>query len=288
MGTLSRSWDLLKQSLSVLMSDKELMWLPVLSGIFCLLAMVTICGTGFLYVLPAGPIPHDAVQQKELARQMAPFMFVFYVVSYSVTTYFNVALVSIAANRLAGGHARLNDGLQLAWQRKWVILQWALLAATVGMLLQMLDERRLGFIGRMITWATGVVWTIASFFVIPIIAAEGLGPIDALGKSAQLFRKTWGERAVAAFSFGAIFLLLALPGMALPIMGPMYLGKGGAPAGLALALIYFLILAILSSAARGVFLAAVYRYATTQQVSGGFQLEDLAGGWRPKTGFSSY
>lgn len=288
MGSLSRSWDLLRQSLAVLMSDKELMWLPVISGIFCLLAMVTICGSGLLFVLPPGPIPHAAPQQKELARQMAPFMFVFYVVAYSVTTYFNVALVSIASDRLAGGHAALNDGLQLAWRRKWSILQWALLAATVGMLLQMLDERRLGFVGRIITWFTGVVWAIASFFVVPIIAAEGIGPVDALGKSAQLFRKTWGERAVAAFSFGAIFLLLALPGMALPILGPMYLGKSGALPGLVLALIYFLVLAIVSSAARGVFLAALYRYATTQQVSGGFQLEDLAGGWRPKSEFSSY
>lgn len=288
MGTISRSWDLLKQSLAVLMSDKELMWLPVISGVFCLLAAITICGTGFLLVVPTGPIPRTPVEQKVLAQHMAPFMFLFYVVTYSVATYFNVALVSIASDRLAGGHARLNDGLQIAWQRKWAILQWALLAATVGMLLQMLDERRLGFLGRMITWFTGVVWAIASFFVVPIIAAEGLGPVEALTKSAHLFRKTWGERAVAAFSFGAIFLLLALPGMALPVMGPMYFGKGGALTGLALALIYFLVLAILSSAARGIFLAAVYRYATTQQVSGGFQLEDLAGGWRPKGGFSSY
>jgi len=54
---------------------------------------------------------------------MAPFIFLLYVVTYSLTTYFNVALVGIASNRLAGGHATLDDGLQIAWKRKWSIIQ---------------------------------------------------------------------------------------------------------------------------------------------------------------------
>jgi hypothetical protein len=44
MDTLSRSWDLLGQSLAVLKSDKELMWLPVLSAMFCLAATAIILG----------------------------------------------------------------------------------------------------------------------------------------------------------------------------------------------------------------------------------------------------
>src|SRR5450759_543758 len=115
MDTLSRSWDLLGQSFAVLKSDKELMWLPVLSAMFCLAATAIILGIGLIVVMPPGPFPHDAAQQKLLGKAMAPFIFLFYFVIYSLGIYFNVALVSIASNRLVGGHATLNDGLQTAW-----------------------------------------------------------------------------------------------------------------------------------------------------------------------------
>jgi uncharacterized protein DUF6159 len=278
--TLSRSWDLLGQSFAVLKSDRELMWLPVLSAVFCLAATVTICSIGLLMVMPPGPLPHDVAQQKLLGQAMAPYIFLFYLVTYALATYFNVALVSIASNRLGGGQATLNDGLQTAWKRKWSILQWALLAATVGMLLQML-ERRLGLLGRIASRITGVVWTLASFFVVPLLAAEDMGPVEALYKSAHIFRKTWGEEVVGGFSFGLVFFLLALPGLLLPLMGAR-LGPTGMFTGLAVAAIYWLLLAVVNSAARGIFVAALYRYATQQEVSYGYHLDDLSSAWQPK------
>ena len=157
MGTLARSWDLLSQSFALLKSEKELMWLPVISAIFSIFATVIICGCGVLFVLPAGPMPQDPASQRMLEQHLAPFIFLFYVATYSVTVYFNVALVSIAADRLAGGHATLSDGLQLAWDRKWSILQWALLAATLGTILQMI-ERRSSFLGRILVRGTAMIF----------------------------------------------------------------------------------------------------------------------------------
>jgi hypothetical protein len=282
MGTLSRSWDLLGQSFAVLKSDKELMWLPVISAIFCLLATVTIFGIGLIWVLPPGvSIPNDPVAQKELSRQMAPFLFLFYIVTYSVSTYFNVALVGIASNRLAGGTATLNDGLQIAWERKWSIFQWALLSATVGMVIQALEQKA-GFVGRMVIRLIGVAWVLASFFVVPLLAAENMGPVEALSKSGRIFRKTWGEQVTGGFSFGLVFFLLALPGALLPIMGAR-MGQMQLFAGLALAVIYWLLLGVINSAARGIFVAALYRYATTEKISAGFNRSDLTGAWEPKT-----
>ncbi len=280
MGTISRSWDLLGQSFTVLKSDKQLIWLPVVSAIFCLVATVIICSVGLLVLVPLGAIPHDAAQRKLLGQEMLPFVFLLYLTTYSIVIFFNVALVSIASNRLAGGHATLNDGLQVAWNRKWRIFEWALLAATVGMLLKML-QRRLGLLGRIITGVIGFVWTLASFFVVPLLAAEDMGPVEALDKSSQLFRETWGEEVVGGFSFGLIFFLLGLPGLLLPVLGARF-GQAGFVAGIAVVVIYWLLLGVVSSAAQGVFVAALYRYATTQQVPPGFQLQDLSAAWRPK------
>jgi Family of unknown function (DUF6159) len=280
MGTFSRSWDLLGQSFSVLKSDKALMWLPVISALFCLAATAIIFSTALLVLGPLRAIPHDAAQQKLLYQHMTPFVFFFYLATYSIAIFFNVALVSIASNRLAGGHATLDDGLQVAWKRKWRILQWALIAATVGILLRML-ERRLSFLGRIITNVIGFVWTLASFFVVPLLAAEDIGPGEALYRSAEIFREAWGEEVVGGFSFGFIFFLLALPGLLLPLLGARF-GQTGMLVGLAVAVIYWLMLGVVSSAAQGIFVAALYRYATTQQISGGFRLDDLSGAWQPK------
>ncbi|MGA3053049.1 MAG: DUF6159 family protein [Candidatus Korobacteraceae bacterium] len=282
METLSRSWHLLGQSFAVLKSDKELMWLPVLSAMFCLAATAIILGIGLLVMMPPGPFPHDAAQQKLLGKAMAPFIFLFYFVTYSLGIYFNVALVSIASNRLAGGDATLNDGLQIAWKRKWSILQWALLAATVGMLLQTL-ERRLSVLGRVLTRITGFVWALASFFVVPLLAAEDIGPVEALYKSTQMFRRTWGEEVAGSFSFGLVFLLLMLPGLLLPVLGAR-LGQTEMLAGAAVMVIYWLLLGVANSAAQGIFVAALYRYATKQEVSAGYDRDDLSGAWQPKVG----
>ncbi len=279
MGTLARSWDLLSQSFALLKSEKELMWLPVISAIFSIFATVIICGCGVLFVLPAGPMPQDPASQRMLEQHLAPFIFLFYVATYSVTVYFNVALVSIAADRLAGGHATLSDGLQLAWDRKWSILQWALLAATLGTILQMI-ERRSSFLGRILVRGTAMIFSLASFFVAPVLAAQNMGPMQALFHSSQIFKKRWGEEVAGGFSFSLISMLLALLGALPPAMGVHRFGQTGLMVGFAISVIYWLVLAVVISAARGVFVAVLYRYATEGRLPPGFSASELSGQWQ--------
>lgn len=284
MGTIARSWDLLKQSFAILKSDKELMWLPVLSSIFCLMATITIFGTGFLLLVPTWPMPQDPASQKLLQQQMMPVVFVFYVVTYTLTIYFNVALVSIASDRLNGGHATLNDGLQLAWERKWSILQWALVSATFGILMQML-ERKLGSLGRMFLRGVGLIWALATFFIAPVLAAQDIGPMQAVYKSAHIFKETWGEEVSGGFSFGLITFLFALIGLLPPAMGVHRFGQTGLLVGLAISVPYWLVLMVVMSAARGIFVAALYRYATDKKIPPGFSRADFAEAWEPKIRF---
>src|SRR5260370_17061085 len=105
-------------------------------------------------------------------------MFGLYVVNYCVIVFFNVGVVGGANSRLMGGSWTFRDGLELAWARKGTILQWALVAATVGVILRTLEER-LGLLGRLIMRIIGVVWTLACYFVVPVLAFEDLPPIAA-------------------------------------------------------------------------------------------------------------
>jgi hypothetical protein len=277
-----RTWDLMGQSLDVLRSDKELLWLPICSGIACIAITVMMFSGGALLFLPqlrtmgaAGPHQHP-----QLTQGMWAFTLLFYVVNYFVVIFFNVALVSIASDRLAGGHATMNDGLQVAWQRKSKILQWALLAATVGVLLRSLEDR-MGWLGRIVISFIGATWTLATFFVVPLLAAEDMGPGEALSRSAGLFRETWGEELVGGFSFGLIFTLLGLPAVLLPIYGAT-LGRSQMILGTILAVVYWLVLAVTNSAVQGIFVAALYRYATTKEVPPGFNSGDLMEAWQPR------
>jgi Family of unknown function (DUF6159) len=282
MDRISRSWDLVWQSFAVLRSDKQMAVLPVFSALSCLSISAVILGVSTIIL---GPQIVTMLGTSHSRPAMSPGMWaclmLLYVANYFVVIFFNVALVTIASDRLSGGHATLNDGLEAAWARKGVIFQWAVLTATVGILLRALEDR-MGWLGRMIVNWIGIAWSLATYFVVPILAAEDLSPVAALQRSADIFREVWGEELVGGFSFGLIFALLTVPGIALPIVG-MKFGATGAICGAIVAVVYWLFLGVVSAAVQGVFLAALYRYATTKQVPPGFNQADFSGAWHTKS-----
>jgi hypothetical protein len=208
-------------------------------------------------------------------------MFVFYLANYFVIVFFNVALVGVANSRLTGGNWTFDQGLQLAWQRKWVILQWAFVAATIGMALRMISERS-SIVGKMVISIIGIAWNVACYFVVPVLAFEDLSPGAALYRSGELFTETWGEKVMGGFSLGLVFFLLLLPGLGL-WTACIYMWRqqgmilGGAVMGL-----YFLVLSVMSAAVQGIFNTALYRYACDQAVPAGFSRELIEQAWSPK------
>ncbi len=282
MGRIFTSWELMKQSFQILKADKELMWLPVFSAISCLLLTSATVAGGYALFYPGLRDAIDAGGRWHPdPALLSGATFVFYLVNYFTIVFFNTALVGAATIRLQGGDPTLEDGLRLAWRRRWIILQWAAVAATVGMILRMIEQRA-SLIGRFVVGLIGLAWTLASFLVVPVLAYEDVGPVEALRRSAELFRKTWGEQVVAGFSFGLISLLLAVPGIMLPLMGHLVGGEFGLIIGTTLLLIYIVLLSVVISAARGIFLAALYRYATTGEVAPGYYRQNFTTAWGPK------
>ncbi|MBZ5703160.1 MAG: DUF6159 family protein [Acidobacteriia bacterium] len=284
MGKFSRSWALVKQSFALLRADKELMLFPILSALSCLVVTGVIAGSGTLALLPSVRAAM-ASGEKWNPSQSPVFMlgmFALYVANYFVIVFFNVALVGVANSRLMGGQWTFRDGLDLAWTRKFTILQWALVAATVGLILRNLEER-MGLLGRIIIRFIGVAWALACYFVIPVLAFEDLTPIQAVKRSAKLFRDTWGEKVVGGLSIGLVFAVLALPGVGFWIAAMLLGGAYGMVIGLAVMILYFLALAVMSSAVQGIYNAALYRYACFKQVPQGFSPELIASAWAPKS-----
>ena len=311
---ITNTWAMMWQSFSVVRSYQPLMLLPVISTVFCLLTSIIVLGGSVLVFdipvqsarfAPTTPrvsaegaqrallaglnrvLDYDDDVRTRAARAQTPeerrnrehewlTLFFFYLANYFVISYFNVAFASVVLNHLDGGHATLNDGLQVAWTRKGSILQWAILASTVGVLLKMIGRR--SRLGRWIAGILGYTWRLGSYFAIPILALGDVGAGEALELSSRVLKQKWGEVVVAQFSFSLLFTVLAIPGSALFFLLGGALGQSLGFVGL-VTMIYWIWLSILIFSAEQVFIAALYRYATRSEVSKGFTKSDLQSAW---------
>jgi Family of unknown function (DUF6159) len=284
MGKFSRTWELVKQSFVILRSDKQLMLFPVLSAVSCLLVTAVIATGGSLLIMPA--MASAAANGRPFHPNQSPLfllgMFTIYVANYFVIVFFNVALAGVANSRLMGGNWTFRDGMELAWARKGTILQWALVAATVGMILRTLEER-LGLIGRLVMRTIGIAWALACYFVVPVLAFEDLTPVAAIKRSSKLFRDTWGEKVIGGLSFSLVSVVLMLPGFGLWFVAIVLGGIKGLLAGFALLTLYVVMLSVMMSAVQGIFNAALYRYACFRQVPPVFDADLVKSVWTAKT-----
>lgn len=289
MERLERSWALTREAWDVLRQDRELALFPILSGICSFLVMVS-------FFVPLGLMLWPQVARGEGHRaEMGPvhyaLIFLFYLASYFVVVFFNCGLVACARIRFAGGNPTLRDGLEFSTRNVGIIFQWALLSATVGMLLRWLQERT-GWLGRIVIGLVGLAWSLATLFVVPVLVHERVGPIAALKRSAETFRRTWGEAVITNVGMSLAFNLLALPALLVvlaAVAGAIALaGTNGALAvavllgGIGLALVYGVALAIVHSTLQGIFLTACYEYATTGTVPSAFSQHHVAQAWRAK------
>jgi hypothetical protein len=284
MSKFSRSWQLVRQSFAILRSDKQMMLFPVFSAVSCFVLTAVIATGGAFMLLPARAAALAAGEQFH-PNQSPMFLiglFTLYVVNYFVIVFFNVALVGVANSRLMGGTWTFRDGIELAWARKGTILQWALVAATVGVILRTLEER-MGLIGRLLMRIIGIAWALACYFVVPVLAFEDLTPMAAVKRSAKLFRDTWGEKVIGGFSLSLVSLVLMLPGIGLVIVATFLAGLNGLLFGLVVMLLYFLLLSVFMSAVGGIFNAALYRYACFKQAPAAFSRDLIASAWAPKS-----
>ena len=277
---LSRSWGLIKASAGVLAKDKELLVFPLLSAACTLLVaaafLLPALGLGALDGLGAGG-------GVSFAAYLLAFLF--YLAQYFVIFFFNTALVGAAMIRLDGGDPTLRDGLRIASGKLVPILGYAAIAATVGMLLRAVQERA-GFIGKLVSGALGVAWTLASFLVVPVLVTRDIGPIDAVKESALLLKKTWGENLIGqggvGLVFGLLFFLLALVGVA-AIVAAALTGSGTLIVlVVALVIAAMLLAALIQAALAGIYSAALYRYAVGEGGSEGFDAQLLGQAFRAK------
>jgi hypothetical protein len=263
-GRIERGWRLTQVAWKLIRQDRTMLALA-LAGIGS-----TIVFTGLIFYF-GGYFSHPS-------HSGARFALVAVLATYPsvlVGVFFNVALASAASAAFDGDHLAVGEALRHAWGKRGRIALWALISAVVGVLVSQIANRLPGG-ARLVAAVAGAAWGLATIFVIPILAMEGVGAIDSLKRSTRLVKSRWGEGLTGAIAIGAWLVVAAIPlGLLIGIGGAVaraHPGTGLLIVGVALASL--LAISALAAATRQVFAVALYRHAIDAPV-GGFSPADL-------------
>ncbi len=290
---ISRSWQLVKASWGILSQDRELLLFPFLS-------MIGVIMAGILFAIPffASGILQMVAERNEqptggVVLLNLILLFLFYFVTYTIIIFSNTAIVGAAMMRMRGENPTVSDGFRIASERLGKIFGYAAISATVGMILNSIRGSSRGskniavaIAGAILGGLLEFAWNLVTFLVIPVLVVENIGVVDAMKRSVELLRKTWGEQIVGTFSIGLIFFFVALavivPGVLL-IMVAAGLKSTFLVVLFVIALILALgLLGLISGAVNSIFRAALYSYVTTGSAGQFFNEDVLRGAFKAK------
>jgi hypothetical protein len=281
-GRFARSWSLMKASAEVLRSDKSLLMFPLASSICCLLVAAS-----FLIPIIAAMVSAGDVVEHGHRMSVGGYvlLFLFYLAQYFVIIFFNTALAGAALARLRGEPASFSEGMAIARSRIVNIFGYALIAATVGLVLRALQER-LGLIGRLVAGFLGLAWTVATFLVVPVLASQDVGPTEAISRSVELLKRTWGENIIGNAGIGVVFGLLMFVAIVLAacLIGGAFATQSitAIIAAIVIVVVGLTLLGLIQASLQGIYAAALYRYAEEGEVGYGFDQAMLEQAFKPK------
>lgn len=261
---LGKGWEMGMASLKVIRANKQLVLFPIISGIALILVVASFLGVAYASY---GTDIHELTRTSSGVDYALTFLF--YLVGYFVIVFFNVGLVHCTRIHLMGGQPSFGEGIRFAMKRIPIILGWAVLSATVGLILKTIQENS-GVLGGILSSIIGVVWSIVTFFVVPILAYEEVGPFAALKRSGKIMKDKWGESIGASFSFGILtflgVLIIALPvGFLFGLIHPI--------AGIAMGVLTVFLIQSIVSSAEMVFIASVYHQVVEEEPVDDFDSE---------------
>lgn len=272
--SVGRSIALIKASWGVIQKDKELLLFPVLSGIICIVIAAS-------FLIPTVLMGVGLDTKNHSSPLVYVGIFLFYLVTYFVVIFFNAGLVACAHIRLTGGDPTFSDGILAARQNITQIFVWALISATIGLVLQIIRDNN-NFVAQIISSLIGVAWSLLTFFVVPIMIIEKRGTIDSIKESVSLFKRTWGETVIGQGGIALLFVLIALIAL-VPVFLLTLTGVGELIiAAVSLYLLLLIVLFVLGNAMQGIFNTALYLYAKNGTISSTFSKDLIEKAFKQK------
>lgn len=278
-----RGWGMAKASWAVVKNKPSLLVFPIISAI-ALVAVTGVLAVPVLFGAAAGYGLELSDNTMKVLGGVA--LFVWYFLCTFVIVFCNAALIACALQSFHGEQPSIRSGLAAAGRRVPQILGWSLLAASVGVVLRGLQSvlsSKFGFWGELAQGIADAAWGAVTYFVLPVVVTEGLGPIKSVKRSSSILRRTWGESLSGSAGLGAILFLFLLPLFGLGAL--LASGAGGPTAASALGvivLVYTLAVTLVFAVLNTIFRAAVYSYATTGAAPANMDIDLLQSAFHPR------
>jgi len=239
---------LMGDSYAVVRRNPTLLWFPVMSTV-CLAI------TAGYWVLE-GKSLYDG--HSNVLVLVPVVLAALYTLSF-VAVFFSVALAGAAAAAVAGDEPTLGAGLDVALSRLGTIAAWAAYSIAVSIAIAFVKSfKGLRIVGDL----AQVAWNLATIFVVPIIALDGLDAESARRRSFQLARENWQAETGG---LGVLQLALIVPMFLLYVTGRLLAGgrlhSTAAKGAFALVLVAGFAVAVAAGVVRQVFAIELYRTA---------------------------
>lgn len=268
---MRQGWELTKKSWSVVRREPKLLRLPIVGGLLALLISVVVGGPGVWIVASDD---QDAVIVGYGLIAIAAYLASFAVI------YYNVVLAAAADVALMGREPDLGAARAVARSRLGAIAGWALISAIVSLLVSAVRDRG-GLAGNILGSLGAAAWGFITFFVVPVLALEGIGPVAAVKRSTDLVKSRWGQQVTGNVAIGGIAGLVVFAGVLVAGLGGFLLFAGTIEAVIGGVLLAIGVLAIIggsvaAGAVRGVFGVALYHFSADDRAVGPFTDRELA------------
>jgi hypothetical protein len=200
---LKIGFGMARRSGRVLRDYPRLLVFPFVGGVSGIAFLATLFGGVFL----AGSL------FEEPGPALYGALFVAYLVETFVASFFSAALVAATRTALDGGEPSVRGGLSVAWDHKAPLLAWSVIAAVVGVIIQVIESQD-NIVARILAGLFAVAWGVMTYFVVPVIVFRDPSVREMFKESARTFKNTWGESIGAMGAINVVTFLLALLGVA--------------------------------------------------------------------------
>jgi hypothetical protein len=274
---MKQGWELTKKAWSVVRRHPRLAKLPLTGGVLAVVAALVLAGPGVFL----------ANADQDATRLVGYVLIALgsYAASFLVI-YYNVILAAAANDALEGREPDVAAARLIAKRRIPVIAGWALVSALVSVAFAVLRDRG-GLPGRIAATLGAAIWGLVTFLVIPVLALEGVGPIEAIKRSGSLVKNRWGQQVTGNFVIGGIGTVFTFVGAAAIVGGVALMASGsgwGVLGGVLVVagLVIAVAAAVFAGATRGVFGVALYHFVAEDRAVGPFTAAELASTAAPR------
>lgn len=208
------AWQTVRDCLRVFRRRKSLVLFPLLSTSTCLLFLAIVFqvlqltpnrGWHVLHRFSSFMNPPDVSSLQATAAFIA---FVYCTLNLLIL-YFNTALVHCCISHMRGTPVSAVKGFIAAFRCLPLLVLWSLFSITFGFLLRLseLFFRHYEEPGRFfVLRISGLIWSMATYFYVPVLVQERLKLFPALQQSASLVSRNWGKRVTGYFGIGFFML----------------------------------------------------------------------------------